>query len=114
MFTQSFLSECSFRVRVGPTLSELQKQGVGGPQGSILSPALFSIKINNIVNAVLNGTDCSLFVDDFVCTGKLLCINSIQDWVCENGFTFSTSKMMCNSMDFPQTGASFWESNLLK
>ena len=34
-------------------------------QGSILSPALFSLKINNIVNAVLKGTDCSLFVDDF-------------------------------------------------
>ena len=65
-FIQSFLSERSFRVRAGFTLSELNEQEMGVPQGSILSPALFSIKINNIVKAVLKGTDCSLFVDDFV------------------------------------------------
>ena len=66
-FIQSFLSERFFRVRVGSTLSELHD---GVLQGSILSPALFSIKINNIVKAVLKGTDCSLFVDDFVCEWK--------------------------------------------
>ena len=44
-FIQSFLSECSFRVRVGSTLSELHEQEMGVPQGSILSSALFSIKI---------------------------------------------------------------------
>ena len=69
-FIQSFLSECSFRVRVGSTLSKLHEQEMGVPQGSILSPALFSIKINNIVKAVLKGTDCSLFVDDFVSEWK--------------------------------------------
>ena len=64
-FIQSFLSERSFRVRVGSTLSELLEQEMGVLQGSIRSPALFNIKINNIVKAVLKGTDCSLFVDDF-------------------------------------------------
>ena len=79
---------------------------MGVLQGNILSPALFSIKINNIVKAVLKGTDCSLFVDDFaLCvSGKtlnrveramLLFVNSVQKWVTENGFKFSTSKTVC-------------------
>ena len=105
-FIQSFLSERSFKVRVGSTLSELHEQEMGVPQGSILSLALFNIKINNIVKAVLKGTDCSLFVDDFaLCvSGKTLnrveramqlCVNSVQKWVTENGFKFSASKMVC-------------------
>ena len=90
---------------MGSTLSELYEQEMGVPQGSILSPALFSIKIN-IVKAVLKGTDCFLFVDDFaLClSGKTLnrverdmqlCVNSVQKWVTENGFKFSTSKTVC-------------------
>ena len=91
---------------MGSTLSELHEQEMGVLQGSILSLALFSIKINNIVKAVLKGTDCSLFVDDFaLCvSGKTLnrveramqlCVNSVQKWVTENGFKFSTSKTVC-------------------
>ena len=48
------------------TLSELHEQEMGVPQGSILSPALLSIKVN-VIKAVLKGTDCSLFRGDFVC-----------------------------------------------
>ena len=62
--------------------------------------------MNNSVKAVLKGTDCSLFVDDFaVClSGKTwnrvervmqLCVNRVQKWVSENGFKFSTSKTIC-------------------
>ena len=45
-FIQSFLSERSFGVRVG---SELHEQEMRVPQGSILSPALFSIKITTLL-----------------------------------------------------------------
>ena len=105
-FIQNFLSERYFKVRVGCTLSELHEQEMGVPQGSILSQALFSIKINNIVKAVWKGTDCSLLVDNFaLCvSGKTLnrveramqlCVNNVQEWVSENGFKFSTSKSVC-------------------
>eukprot|EP00745_Piridium_sociabile_P034532 TRINITY_DN59413_c0_g1_i17.p1 TRINITY_DN59413_c0_g1~~TRINITY_DN59413_c0_g1_i17.p1 ORF type:complete len:116 (-),score=21.46 TRINITY_DN59413_c0_g1_i17:25-372(-) len=70
------------------------------------SPALFSIKINDIVKAVQQGSDCSLFVDDFglYATGSIyagvqrqlqLCVEKIQQWTEENGFTFSTTKTQC-------------------
>ena len=128
-FIQSFLSERSFKVRVGSTLSELHEQEMGVPQGSILFPALFSIKINNVVKAVLKGTDCSLFVDDFTScvSGKTLnrveramqlCVNSVQEWESENGFKFSTSKTVCihfhQQYVFPQTLTSCWEKNAYK
>ena len=79
---------------------------MGVPQGSILSPLLFNIKINNIVNSVRTGIDKSLFVDDFSVSarGKTLAgverqlqltINKVQKWVDDNGFKFSFTKTEC-------------------
>ena len=79
---------------------------MGVPQGSILSPLLFNLKINKIVNSVKPDIDKALFVDDFSISAKgktlagverqlQLCINKIQKWVDENGFKFSTSKTEC-------------------
>ena len=106
MFVQNFLEGRNFQVRVGTTLSDLHEQEMGVPQGSILSPALFSIKINNIVKSVTSDTDSSLFVDDFelcavgatypgVQRHLQLCVNKVQQWAEENGFTFSTTKTKC-------------------
>ena len=77
-FIQSFWSGRSFMVRVGSTRSELHEQEMGVPQGTILSPAPFSIKINNIVKAVLKGTACCLYVDDFALCASGKTLNRVE------------------------------------
>ena len=105
-FIINFLSNRHFKVRVGSTLSDLQDQEEGVPQGSILSVTLFSIKINNIVKNLNPGVDCSLYVDDFVICYRSKhihtierqlqqCLNKIQKWTNENGFKFSKTKTKC-------------------
>ena len=81
----------------------INEQGV--PQGSILSPTLFNIKIKNIVKCV-NDTDFSLYVDDFGIFYKSKnmeniefrlqrCQNKVETWATENGFKFSKTKTQC-------------------
>ena len=105
-FIDNFLSNRNFKVRVGTTLSDLQGQEEGVPQGSILSVTLFSIKINNIVKSFNPGVDCSLYVDDFLICYRCKhmhtierqlqqCLNKIQKWALENGFKFSKTKTQC-------------------
>ena len=99
-----FLSDRTFNVRIGNTLSDIFEQEQGVPQGSILSPTLFGIKINDIVKCVKD-IDCSLFVDDF---GKFIRSKNMEtiefklqrylnkeDWAIENGFKFSKTKTQC-------------------
>ena len=120
-FIRGFLSSRSFQVRVGSTYSDSFEQEMGVPQGSILSPALFSIKINDIVKAVTAGTDASLFVDDFALCVRgatlhrverhlQLCVNSVQSWVTDNGFKFSPTKTTC--VHFTQQRGTFSDPNI--
>ena len=99
------MSDRSFNVRIGSTLSDTFEQEQGVPQGSILSPTLFNIKINNIVKCV-NDTDSSLYVDDFGIFYKSKnmeniefrlqrCLNKVETWATENGFKFSKTKTQC-------------------
>ena len=104
-FISNFLSDRSFNVRICSTLSDTFEQEQGVPQGRILSPTLFNIKINNIVKCV-NGTDSSLYVDDFGIFYKSKnmetiefrlqrCLNKVETWATENGFKFSKTKSKC-------------------
>ena len=104
-FISNFLSDRFFNVRIGSTLSDTFEQEQGVPQGSILSPTLFNIKINSIVKCV-NDTDSSLYVDDFGIFYKSKnmenielrlqrCLNKVETRATENGFKFSKTKTQC-------------------
>ena len=66
LFISAFLSNRRFRMRLGLTLSNLHRQELGVPQGSILSVMLFSIKINSIMNMIQKDVACCLYVDDLL------------------------------------------------
>ena len=107
-FLEGFLESRVFKVRAGATYSDTFEQEMGVPQGSILSPTLFNVQINDIAKVAkeaLRGVDsgCSLFVDDFaICVSAgnprtadrmlQLCVNKVQKWVTDNGFKFSETK----------------------
>ena len=106
IFIANFLTNRHFRVRINTTLSDVHKQELGVPQGSILSVTLFSIKINGIANSIPRGMPCSLYVDDFLIyyRGKnmnvierqlQLCLNKLHSWSVQNGFRFSKAKTVC-------------------
>ena len=105
-FIANFLQNRNFRVKLGDTLSGRFPQEMGAPQGSILSPTLFNLKINSIVKCISSDVDCSLYVDDFLitCKSKDLniaeqklqkCLKNLESWCNENGFKFSPTKTNC-------------------
>ena len=49
-FIDGFLSHRRLQLRAGSTLSDTHELEMGVPQSSILSPVLFILKTNNIVN----------------------------------------------------------------
>jgi len=60
---QDFLSNRTFRVKVNNTLSEQHELQNGTPQGSVISPVLFLLMINDFPTTEQN-TETSLFADD--------------------------------------------------
>ena len=103
---KAFLTDRKFQVRIGTTLSDIQQQEEGVPQGSILSVTLFNIKINSITNCLNLGVDSYLYVDDFCITSKSKyirtaehqlqqSINKINKWATINGFKISKTKTQC-------------------
>ena len=102
-FLQNFLSERSFKVRVGNQLSEKFLQINGVPQGGVLSVALFAVMINDIGAGLPQSVGQALFVDDFsiwcrasstrVISRQLqLAATRLERWGLLNGFRFSSSK----------------------
>ena len=103
LFIKNFLHLRNFKVRVGSSLSDNFIQHCGVPQGSILSPTLFALKINNIAKVLSPNVSSSLYVDDLaiyasspdlnVLVNNLQYnINSLSRWCGLNGFRFSPQK----------------------
>jgi retron-type reverse transcriptase len=63
-FVLDFLSFRKFRVRIGATLSTIQIQETGTPQGSVISPLLFILALNTIKEQIPKPVNHSLFADD--------------------------------------------------
>ena len=105
-FVKGFLTNRTFRVRSGATMSKSAEQENGVPQGCVLSVTLFGIKINSIVKNCVYDVECCLYVDDFViyCRSARMdyierklrnTLKNLETWSDENGFKFSQSKTKC-------------------
>ena len=104
-FIQNFLKPRSFKVKVNKILSDTKAETEGIPQGSVVSPNFFKLKINELVAKLSNDNrfQISLYMDDLqisyrhpdwkVVQRKLQdSINIVEKFAQKNGFKFSTSK----------------------
>ena len=99
LFIDNFLKGRKFKVRLDNTHSSLNPQEEGVPQGSILSPTLFTVKINSIIDALSDNIEKSLYVDDLdmaIIERRLQgCLDKLVTCADENGFKFSPTKTLC-------------------
>jgi len=63
-FVEDFLSDRKIQVRVGDALSEKVIIENGTPQGSIISPLLFNIMINDLPTPTDKDTHAAIFADE--------------------------------------------------
>ena len=98
---RSFLKNRTFQVRVGSTLSDRYVLDNGIPQGSVLSPLLFSIMMNDLpdnlaANINIFADDCCIWETGLDLTKITSVIQEslrrVTDWCDEWGFRISASK----------------------
>ena len=97
----SFLQDRSFVVRIGGSLSRVFSLGNGIPQGSVLSPLLFAVMIDDLPAELssphgLFADDCAIWIDGLNIPDLLIAtqssLNSVADWCRKWGFAISESK----------------------
>ena len=100
---KDFLSDRYLKVRIGSEFSSEYIQEEGIPQGSVLSPTLFNIAINGLLEQVPVGVVGLAFADDYAitcskstaveaCQKIQEAINAATTWAKSRGFKFSAEK----------------------
>lgn len=103
LWIKDFLSNRTIQVRVENELSDLVSIANGTPQGSVISPVLFNVMINDIFSDINVRFGRSLFADDgaiwrrgknveFLMKQTQIALNQIVQWANRWGFKISTSK----------------------
>ena len=112
---RGFLSDRSFSVRTGPSLSSSSPMSSGVPQGSVLGPLLFLIYINDLPNIISVNT--AMYADDVTIWGtSATAVQSAMDaakkWSLDWSLPINDDK--CVSMSFGGSSAhTFRASNSL-
>jgi ribonuclease HI len=103
IFIQQFLNKRTIRVRINGSLSQSQSLHCGTPQGSVISPTLFNIAINDMFQHIPSSIKYSLYADDgamWITSADLpeavktlqCALKKIEDWSHMWGFQICPSK----------------------
>ncbi|XP_063075987.1 RNA-directed DNA polymerase from mobile element jockey [Engraulis encrasicolus] len=102
-FVMDFLLNRTIEVRVGQSYSDTYPVDNGVPQGSVCSPLLFSVMINDIFSDIDANIGKSLYADDgalwvrgrnsaYICQKLQAAVSLVENWGVKWGFRFSVEK----------------------
>jgi hypothetical protein len=94
-----YLTNRSFQVRIGNSLSADKPIKAGVPQGSVLGPVLFNLYFNDIMDKITNKVNIGVFADDF------------SAWTCDTNLTRINIRLQAE-LDIIQAWMNKWRTSL--
>ena len=118
----AFLRTRTAAVMINGTMSKRVRMKQGLPQGSVLSPLLFVIFINDIVDNIPEGVEAPLFADDAsvysmdedleVAQARVqVAVSAIERWSLDNKLDLNVTKS-CTFFFSTHTGEAKWRPNI--